>query len=343
MKIDILTNDGSPLGIIYEDIYGEADRVGLGGAELALLTFCEMLGQEGNSVRLYNNPRRSTTNPFFEQLPLSAFQREDSRDVLIAFRSPNQRIEGAKGFKVWWSCDQYTIGSFKDFAPKVERIVTISPFHSKHFEKEYRILNTIPIDLPVRLDDYILRPRNIPERNPHKALYASVPDRGLMILHAAWPLIQREVPDAELVITSDYRLWGTFALNEQYRMDFMSHPNVQFLGGVKRDFLLREQMTSGVLAYPCTYDELFCISVAEAQVAGCMPITTNRGAVDSTNMYRKIAGNPMSPAWVQEFVAAVVLEMTVPKQETRQSIMLAAQARFAPVRILQEWKEKVFK
>ena len=56
LSIDILCNDGSPLGTHYSDIYGENGRIGLGGAELALHTLCDGWTEVGHRVRLYNNP-----------------------------------------------------------------------------------------------------------------------------------------------------------------------------------------------------------------------------------------------------------------------------------------------
>ena len=63
MKIDVLTNDGSPLTVLYEDVYGLDGRVGVGGSELALLTLCEQFSKDGDTVRLYNDPRHESSNP----------------------------------------------------------------------------------------------------------------------------------------------------------------------------------------------------------------------------------------------------------------------------------------
>ena len=41
MKIDILANDGSPLGVTMNSVWGKDGRIGVGGSELAILTLCE--------------------------------------------------------------------------------------------------------------------------------------------------------------------------------------------------------------------------------------------------------------------------------------------------------------
>ena len=115
MKIDIIVNDGSPLGVHLDDVAGYGDRFGVGGAELYLLTLCELWTKFGYSVRLYNNPTRQTSP--FEQLQVSDFDPQEDRDVLIIFRSPNPATIGAKGLKIWLSCDQYTVGPSQGLLP----------------------------------------------------------------------------------------------------------------------------------------------------------------------------------------------------------------------------------
>ncbi len=207
MKIDILARDGSPLGVDCLDIYGEMSRVGVGGAELGILTLMEGWHKAGHDVTFYNNPIRAGGSPF-KQLPIFLFDPQEDRDILIIFRSPNPLCYNAKGKKVWFSTDQYTIDNFAKFARKVDKIVTISPFHAQYFKDTYQIEDTITIDLPVRIQDYKLDEDAQECKVPNRLIYCSVPDRGLAILAQAYPRIKQEIPDASLVITSDYRLWG---------------------------------------------------------------------------------------------------------------------------------------
>lgn len=237
MKIDVLCNDGSPLGTHFSDIYGEGDRIGLGGAELALHTLCEAWTNSGHSVRLYNNPQKEESP--YSQYPISAFLPQENRDILIIFRSPNLKSLEAKGKKIWWSCDQYTVGDYASFSKTVDRIVTISPFHSAYFKSRYGIENTFIIDLPVRVQDY---EDFIPSMKiPGRMIYCSVPDRGLAILARAFPVIKLQIPDATLTITSDYRLWGAWdARNEGYVRKFLGMDGVKFLGAIPRREMVQE-------------------------------------------------------------------------------------------------------
>ena len=44
--------------------------------------------------------------------------------------------------------------------------------------------------------------------------------------------------------------------------------------------------------------ELFCIAVAESQVAGAFPVTSDVGSLGTTNMGRVIHGHPSDPTRV---------------------------------------------
>lgn len=341
MKIDVLCNDGSPLGVTEKTIYGDDGRMGVGGAELALLTLCRAWQFYGNEVTLYNDPKEGGASSF-EQRTIEEFRPDADRDVLIVFRSPNHLSLNAKGYKVWFSCDQYTVNDFRAFASTVHKIITISPRHSNYFRDMYGIDNAISIDLPVRTWEYKEPVQKIPKR----CIFTSMPERGLMELHAAWPLIVREVPEASLLITSDRRLWGDWADGSEvqpYRLAWGRHPNIIYRGAVKRRDLIQIQMEADLHIYPCTYDELFCIAVAESQVAGTFPVTSDCGSLGTTNMGRVLHGSPSDPKWIDIFVQNVVELLKDEKLRQKQEwVREVSMKRFSVENVLSQWDSKVF-
>jgi glycosyltransferase involved in cell wall biosynthesis len=344
-KLHWLCNDGSPLGVTYKSLWGEDGRYGVGGAELAMLTLCEGFQNRGYDVTLYNNPSEGGVYPL-RQKTLDEFDPLEDRDYLVIFRSPNERVNEAKGKRIWMSCDQFTIGSFRDFARRVDEIVTISPFHADYFRDTYGIENTVTIDLPVRVDDYKSRAHY--HKVSKKCIYTSVPDRGALPLHAAWAKIVKEVPDAHLTLTSDWRLWvpdmDTSHFVQAYKLPYASLPNTNYIGAVKRDELIRHQLEADLHLYAGVYDELFCISVAESQVAGAIPITSQTGALRTTNSFGvQIAGHPTESSFVDAFVDATVRHLQDPDLQEKQIDMhKRAVARFSLDRILEEWETRVF-
>jgi glycosyltransferase involved in cell wall biosynthesis len=343
LKIDIICDNGSPLGVTELSLSGEDGRIGIGGAENALLTMCRAWQFYGNTVRLYNNPNSFGVSSF-EQCNIGDFKPEDERDILIIFRSPNERALYAKGRKVFWSCDPYTTGDFKVLASQVDKIVTISPAHNKYFKDMYGITNGIVIDLPVRTWEYV---HSEVEKVSHRCIFTSVPDRGLDELYSIWPLIVREVSDASLVITSDWRLWADWQSEEAIRprrLQWAKHPNVEYKAAIKRSDLVNIQLSADLHIYPCVFQELFCIAVAESQVAGAVPVTSDTGALATTNMGRVIHGHPSDPAWVEVFVKNVVEFLTNPKllKEKQDYVREVSRKRFSVENIIGQWERKVF-
>lgn len=344
MKIDIVCNDGSPMGVTYKDIWGEGKRgIGIGGSELALLTMCEEWTKEGYDVTLYNNPLEGGASPF-EQRTINEFNPNENRDVIITFRSPNPRTLAAKGLKVWWSCDQFTRGDFKSFAPYMDKIVLISPYHQDYFKDTYGICDTIVIDLPVRVDDF---GEGI-EKISGKCIFTSVPDRGLHYLHAMWPIISRDNPDTTLIITSDYRLWGNSSPgNDVHKHHWLKHPGTKFFGALNRKAYIEELQTAELLLYPSKYDtaELFCISVSEAQYAGVYPITSDWGALATTNMGTIISGDPSKVDFRERFQTEVMDLLSDNRKLKMKQFEVSEKAfnRFHPKIILKHWEDEVFK
>lgn len=339
--IHVLCNDGSPLGVTEKTMRGEDGRLGVGGAELALLTMCGAWQYYGNDVTLYNDPKEQGVSSF-KQRPIDEFNPSEDRDILIIFRSPNHRVNGAKGKRIWWSCDSYTMNDFRSFRAAVDKVVCISLHHAKYFKEMYGISDGIAIDLPVRTWEY----RPVVAKVPKRCIFTSIPDRGVMELHQVWPRIHKEVPEASLVITSDWRLWADWCTEEQirhFKAAYAMQPNVTYLGAVKRDALVRVQMEADVHLYPCIFQEQFCISVAESQVAGTFPISSDMGALSTTNMGTVIHGNPQDHYWQDIFVKNAIEKLTDPHLLQKQEwIREVSVKRFSIENILNQWETKVF-
>jgi len=340
MRIDILCNDGSPLGVTTQSLWGLDKRTGVGGSEYYMLTLCEELTKRGHDVVLYNNPYVRGVSSF-EQRNTNEFIPQQSRDILITWRSPNPKSLLAKGYKIWVSCDQYTVGSFSLFAPTQDVTVVISKFHKDYFERIYGIHNIEVIDIPIRIDDLVGNTEKVSGR----CIFTSVPDRGLQYLLPIWKSVVREVPDASLVLTSDYRLWGSDTpRNMRHVTQWMSVPNIEFIGAVSRKRLISEQLKAELLVYPSNYDELFCVSVAEAQCCGVLPITSTTGALYTTNMGVTIPGSGEDAHMKGLFTETVIDYLTDNDKLHKHSASAQRQAleRFHPDNILDQWEKRIF-
>jgi glycosyltransferase involved in cell wall biosynthesis len=283
-KIKVLTVSGSPKNVTPITLTGR----GVGGAELALITWSELLAKAGNEVTVYN---QNSGQDYFAQDNGFTRYTDDSRpifsddNILVTFRGPHDGMRNAAKRKhIGWSCDQFTAGDYIDWYNAVDKMVLISEFHKQdhimRYGKELVESKAHVLDLGVRTWEYETQIEKI----PYQFIYCSIPDRGLENVYRLWPQIKALYPLATLIITSDYTLWGaTDPLNMQYRLMFVGLDGVKFVGNVPRSELVRYQMQSEIQLYPCTYDENFCIANAECQVAGCYCITSAQGALETTN------------------------------------------------------------
>jgi glycosyltransferase involved in cell wall biosynthesis len=314
----------------------------VGGAELALVSWAETMAGRGHRVRVYNDPKAVGVHGGAEWLPRRAFVDRETRDVFVVFRSPNSHVRKALArVKLHWSTDQYTVGNYaRDIFPFVDKVVCISPYHVAYHKNRYGVEDGKIgyIDLGVRLADYA----EPVERVPGRCVFCSIADRGLELLYSIWPKIKHLRPDVSLVITGDYRLWGSSSPgNHHHRMAWLHIPDVVFLGKIPRAEMVKEQLAAQVQPYSCTYEELFCISAAECQVAGAVPVTPPAAALETTNSFGAVLpGNMLDAGWQRQFAQLVVRMMELPDEE-RVAVQKKARARFDWDKICQDWERLV--
>jgi glycosyltransferase involved in cell wall biosynthesis len=161
---------------------------------------------------------------------------------------------------------------------------------------------------PVAIEDYAA----VDDTRGPVMLYCSVPDRGLYYLKDLFPSIRARVKDATLVITSDFTLWGRAPAKDAFLRFFQRTSGVEYLGHVDRSRLIVEQRRARVLAYPCLFEEGFCIAAAECMAAGTVPVTTNGFALTTTvgEAGVLIDGRPRSWFYRRRFINAVTALLT---------------------------------
>ena len=124
----------------------------------------------------------------------------------------------------------------------------------------------------------------------------------------------------------------------------MSRNDVEFLGAVPRPRLVEEELKADIMLYTSNYEELFCISVAEAQVAGIYTITPNIGALSTTNMCKVFQLSADDPRTDVVFVdhCVEVLKDRMVLQTLQYDTRWKAINRFSIDKILSEWETRIF-
>ncbi len=279
LKIDFLCNGNYWFNPpkIYEE--------GVGGAEYIIMFLAEALAKLGHFVTIYNDCVNENTYSGVNYRFINHFDPSEPRHIFVPWRTSYHDPINAGKF-VFFSCDQYTDRNWGPMLPRLDKFLCISPFHRDYIIANYPIdpEKVVSVSPGVNLRDYTSKEAKQlkKQRNPNKLIYCSVPDRGLASLAQMWPIIRRRVPEAELVVTSDYTLWGARDPGNQRFLSAIKQPGIIFLGKIPRQELVNHQLTSSLLCYPCNYQENFGIAVAECMAAGAVPVIFGTGAIPTT-------------------------------------------------------------
>jgi glycosyltransferase involved in cell wall biosynthesis len=129
------------------------------------------------------------------------------------------------------------------------------------------------------------------ERQPFRFFYSSSPDRGLDTLLELFPRIRERLPQAELHIFYGFENWdralglrvdpASEAWRDRIRAA-MQQPGVFFHGRIGQEELAREMMRSDIWFYPTRFEETYCITALEAQMAGAVCVASDLGALRTT-------------------------------------------------------------
>lgn len=289
---------------------------GLGGAEYALVFMAEELGKMGHKVTIYNSVPAAIEYGHVTYRPVQQIDWGEAADLSCIFRVPIARRPPNAERVVFFSCDQYTTGDWRGMFHWIDAFICISQYHASYISANYAINAQLlrVCELGVNWPDYV---KALPKVK-NQMIYCSIPHRGLQHLFRLWPHIMARVPDATLVVTSDYTLWGRSndPANHEFRAQVAGLKNVTLLGAVPRAELVRYQLTSELQVYPAVYDENFCISAAECIAAGAVPVTTPIGALPTTVNGSGIvtANMPGTPEGDREFLDGVAWLVEHPEE-----------------------------
>lgn len=307
-------------------------KTGLGGSETMAWEMARHLAKLGHGVRLYGHCT-PTMEGAFEGVQFydASKYKNVTCDVLIASRRPDavdDEHNVTAGARVLWVHDIH-VGTGLDYVRNLrfDRIFALTNWHKDFLRRCYPTIDHDKI-VVTRNGIDMSRFEGFEKRDPHRAIYSSSPDRGLLTAIDCWPRIREQVPDAELHV-----FYGWFNWEQQAKMmgDTNVQQNIQYLRDkaqntpgvvlhdrVNQKQLAREFMKSGVWAYPTWWTETSCITAMEAQAAGCFIVTSPIAALNETvgNRGVLIPGNWDDPNywrsekfmadWSREVVEAMV-------------------------------------
>lgn len=257
---------------------------GIGGSETAVIRVAEELVKKGLRVTVYaetegvwNGVRYAKTQDFRPQ-PCTLF---------VAWRGlgPIPHMADFAEQRWLWAHDVH-FGDATEEQLKGVTVIALSEWHKGYLKQKYPTADIVVSGNGIdseRFDKQV-------ERIPHRLIYAHSPDRGLEIVLKLLPKVREVYPDATLEVFYGFEMArqrnpALIAGIEQ----LAKQSGVTLHGRIGQDQLAEEYLKADALLYPAVmpngqaFDETYCVSVVEAQAAGCFPVTSDHGALRETN------------------------------------------------------------
>ena len=277
------------------------DTQGIGGSETSHIEMAQRLARLGHDVISYAPiPVMQMQDPFdpagvawanFEHL--AAYAREhgvfpmNDGDIYVIYRAPELIDFVPEGAPCWLICQDvdYDGKLTPERLAKLTRLVALCETQAEYFKFKYGDGARVSVSSNgVKRSIIEAIAQDPPERNPHRLMYASSPDRGMEYLLEIFPRLKEMVADAELhlyygfdnieKVVAWYGENSKVGTNTARLRSLLGQPGVTFHGRVGQPELLREWFKAGLWVHPSNFTETSCITCMDAQACGAIPITS---------------------------------------------------------------------
>ena len=190
---------------------------------------------------------------------------------------PDKLRQSNKKYKILWAHHAYDQPVFINFDHNtVDHIVIPS-----HWAKEQLIkYHHVPKDKITVIATGVSEKFTFSDNKTKTFIHTSVPYKGLELFPAIISLIHQKHPDAKFKIFSSMSLYGELSdpyLDLYEKLKTM--PNVEYSAVVDQEELVKHYQESAFFIHPNIWEEVFCVSMAEAMKSGAYPIITDIGAI----------------------------------------------------------------
>jgi glycosyltransferase involved in cell wall biosynthesis len=329
------------------------DTQGIGGSETSHIEMAQRLSRLGHDVVSYAPiPVMEMQDPFdpagvawanFEHL--AAYARDhgvfpmNDGDIYVIYRAPELIDFVPKGAPCWLICQDVDYNRegqtlTRERIAKLTRLVPLCQTQADYFKARYPEARVSLSSNGIKRSLIEEIAGNPPERNPHRLIYASSPDRGMEQLLEIFPRLREMVPDAELHIyygfdniekvVAYYGEKSRVGANTAKLRKLLQQPGVTFHGRMGQPALLREWFRSGLWVHPSNFTETSCITCMDAQACGCIPITSPVWAIGENVQHGVfIEGNAKDPLVQARYIHQTFQMMVQPElqEEIRLDMM----------------------
>ena len=330
------------------------DRQGIGGSETSHIEMAQRLARLGHDVVSFA-PTANRGDYLIDPAGVRWFNFEDAAAqvkeygqfveriggpaIWVIYRAPELIDFVPEGNPCWLICQDtdYTRAG-QQLTPeriaKLTRLVALCKTQQDFYHAKYPSarVSLSSNGIKRQLIEEIAAFR--PERNPHRLMYASSPDRGMDNLLEIFPRLREMVPDAELHIYYGFdniekvvAFCGKnsrVALKTDRLRALLEQPGVTFHGRLGQPELLREWFKAGLWVHPSNFTETSCITCMDAQACGAIPVTGPVWAIAENVQHGTfVEGNVNNPLVKARYIMEAFKLMVQPElqEEIRADMM----------------------
>jgi len=272
------------------------------GSETAVLELTKALRQINHKVLILKNIQDLAKLPRVDVLlvkrnPAIVLRKECQRAKKTFFYTPDDVKE--------ISFLPLRNRKFKDkFEEAIDGILALSNYQAEFFIKDLK-LNAEKITV-IRNGVNTTRFKNKYYKKEKSCICTCAPNKGIDLFLKIWPVIKKNNPSAVLELFSSMDLYNLEDTEKHKNIinKLKQMQGVIFNLPICQQNLAKKLQESKVFLYPNAYGlEVSCISVLEARAAGCVVVTSNKGALKETAHNNiLIAGEPGSKQYIKNFI-----------------------------------------
>jgi len=289
-----------------DNVYG---MHGCGGSEIALIETAQELQKQGHSVKVFSpmyrdeHVRQVNNIDYMNEFDFEAFMQINSVDALIISRYVYLFIAHVlKAKRIFlWMHDLTFISWFDGFEipfrgsklvynmlPSIEKIVFVSEYQKQNFEivSSFVLPENKCFVIGNGLSNELISKSLSFKQNkiPFSFIWCSNQARGLYNLARLWPQLSSRIKE-EFGIQPTLKICGAPCepLNIDIELLSITYADtVTNYGKITQQNMFDMMTFSHVWFYPTDFHETYCMVAKEAQLAGCICIAPDIGALKET-------------------------------------------------------------
>jgi glycosyltransferase involved in cell wall biosynthesis len=258
---------------------------GFAGSEEATLYLTRELTKLGWDITVYNNcGHKPVVDHGVTYRPSWDFNPRDKQDVVVLWRAAKPLDWNINAEKIFVDAHDAMDEKFFTKRDRIEKITRI--FFKSEFHRS--ICPNLPNEkvavIPNGIDLGLLQ--GTEPKDSFLLINTSSADRSMGVLPKLFREVRARVPQARLQWAYGWNFFESFNAHrpeklrwmEQTRKD-MDAAGIESLGELTQGQVAKLYRRAAILAYPTEFAEIDCISVRKAQACGCVPVTSDFGAL----------------------------------------------------------------